>query len=75
MTQEYEIRVQGSISERWINWFEGMTLQIEPASDGSQITKLSGPLRDQAALRGLLIKLWNLNLTLISVSRVEPGVE
>lgn len=75
MTRKYEIRVQGSVSERWTNWFEDMTIQIEPATDGTQITTLSGPLADQAALRGLLVKLWNLNLTLISVSRVEPGAE
>lgn len=75
MAHEYQIRVQGSIGERWSNWFEGLQIETEDAIDGSQITALSGRFMDQAALRGILTKLWNLNLTLISVSRVETGAE
>jgi hypothetical protein len=73
MAHEYQIRVQGSISERWSDWFEGLQIETKDASDGSPITTLSGLFIDQAALRGILTKLWNLNLTLISVSRVDTG--
>jgi hypothetical protein len=75
VAQEYEIRVQGSISERWMIWFDGMKIEYEDTDDGSQFTTLSGPLIDQAALRGILTKLWNLNLTLISVSLVDASIE
>ena len=71
MAQEYEIRVKGVMSGRWTSWFEGLTLKIEETSDGSQLTKLSGRLIDQAELRGILIKLWNLNMTVLSVTRLE----
>lgn len=75
MAPEYQIRVQGTVSDRWTSWFDGMTIKVEQASDGSQFTTLIGPLTDQAALRGILIKLWNLNLILISVMRVEAGAD
>jgi hypothetical protein len=74
MAHEYQIQVQGSISDRWTSWFEGMTIEVKQTSDGSQFTTLTGPLTDQAALRGILIKLWNLNLILVSVMRVDSGV-
>jgi hypothetical protein len=67
----YQIRVQGWIGERWANWFDGMTMVYEGAEDDSPITILSGPVVDQAALRGLLTRIWDLNLTLISVTRSE----
>jgi voltage-gated potassium channel Kch len=67
----YQIRVQGWIGERWANWFEGMTMVYEGAEDDSPITILTGSVVDQAALRGLLARIWDLNLTLISVTRNE----
>jgi hypothetical protein len=75
MAQEYRIRVQGAISQRWMGWFDGMAIEIAQSSDGTQFTTLSGPLTDQAALRGILTKLWNLNLTLISVNRIGTGAQ
>jgi hypothetical protein len=66
-----QIRVQGWIGERWANWFDGMTMAYEGAEDDSPITVLTGPVVDQAALRGLLIKIWDLNLALISVGRIR----
>ena len=72
---KYQIRVQGWISERWANWFEGVTVIYEGAQDSSPITVLTSPIVDQAALRGLLTKIWDLNLALISVSRVETSTE
>ena len=75
MAQEYRIRVQGTISQRWTGWFDDMAIEIEQSSDGSQVTILRGHLADQAALRGILTKLWNLNLILISVYRIETGAQ
>ena len=69
----YQIRVQGWIGERWADWFDGMTISYEKAEDDLPITTLTGPVIDQAALRSLLAKIWDLNLTLISVTRVETG--
>jgi hypothetical protein len=63
----YEIRVKGHLDQRWSAWFEGMT--ITNKANGDAI--ISGPLVDQAALHSLLVKIYNLNLTLISVSRIE----
>ncbi len=61
----YEIRVEGIITDRWSDWFDGLAIRNEPDGD----TILSGFIRDQAALLGVLSKLQALNLTLISVRR------
>ena len=73
MTEQdrYQIRVQGWIGERWASWLDGMTMTYEDTKDDSPVTILTGPVVDQAALRGLLTRLWDLNLTVISVARVE----
>jgi hypothetical protein len=63
----YEIRVKGHLDQRWSEWFDGMT--ITNVEDGDTI--ISGSLPDQAALHSLLVKVYNLNLSLISVSRIE----
>ena len=63
----YEIRVEGVLDQGWTAWFEG--LQID--SDHSQ-TIISGPVVDQAALHGLLSKVRDLGLVLISVRRLDP---
>jgi len=64
----YEIRFQGRLDPRWSAWFDGMTLR--PEGDGS--TVLLGPVVDQATLHGLLARLRDLGLPLISVARVDP---
>jgi hypothetical protein len=74
----YQIRVQGRLDKRWSDWFEGMTMEFERASDDTLITTLTGAVADQARLRGILSKLWDLNLTLVSVSHIvtretKPG--
>jgi hypothetical protein len=61
----YEIRVEGHLADRWSDWFEGLTIRNDP--DGEVI--LTGPLTDQAALFGVLTKIHDLNLVLISVRR------
>jgi len=69
--QVYQIRVQGGIDRRRSGWFEGMTMGFERTRDGTLLTTLTGAVADQARLRGMLSKLWDLNLTLISVVRIE----
>lgn len=61
----YEIQVEGHLPSTWSNWFEGLDVQCGPGGDSI----LSGPLPDQAALHGILAKIRDLNLKLISVNR------
>jgi hypothetical protein len=65
----YEIRVEGCLDEDGSEWFENLTVTVEPAADGSSITCLTGVVEDQPALRGLLSKIWDVNLVVISVFR------
>jgi len=65
----YEIRVEGHLEARWAAWFDGLTLTH--GSDGTTI--IHGPVADQAALHGLLQKIRDLGLPLISVNHVAPG--
>jgi hypothetical protein len=67
----YRIDVQGELGGDWSNWFSGLTVVSERTNAGFPVTTLIGPVADQAALRGMLCKLWDLNLILISVHRVE----
>ena len=62
----YEIRVEGHLTERWSDWFDGLSIRNDPSGE----TVLSGPFVDQAALFGTLTKIHSLNLTLISVDRL-----
>jgi hypothetical protein len=71
----YEIQVEGCLEEDWSDWFEGMTVIVRPASDGSHLTCLTGVVEDQPALRGLLSRIWDMNLTLVSVSRLGSEAE
>ena len=66
--QVYEIRLKGRIDPRWAAWFDGLT--VTNTEDGETI--LVGPVVDQTALHGLLAKVRDLNLPLVSVRRVEP---
>lgn len=63
----YEIRVEDHLTERWSDWFDGLTIHNESGGE----TVLSGSFVDQAALFGTLIKLHSLNLTLVSLSRLS----
>ena len=67
--QCYEIRLKGHLADRWAEWFEGLAITLE--EDGN--TLLTGPVVDQAALHGVLKKVRDLGLPLVSVSPVEHG--
>jgi hypothetical protein len=69
--QCYEIRLKGYLDERWAEWFEGLTITLE--EDGN--TLLAGSVVDQAALHGLLKKIRDLGIPLVSVSSVEPQTQ
>lgn len=64
---KYEIRIEDRLDERWAAWFDGM--QITNESDG--LTVITGTVTDQGALHGLLAKVRDLGLTLISVRRLD----
>lgn len=63
----YEIRVIGHLDPRWSAWFDGLDLSLE--NDGT--TVISGPIADQAALHGVLRRLRDIGLTLVSITQVD----
>jgi hypothetical protein len=68
-TVVYQIRLKGHLDNQWTDWFEGLTITLEEDGD----TLLTGPVIDQSALHGLLRKVRDLGMPLVSVSPVEPG--
>ena len=66
----YRISLKGCLDDKWSDWFEQMAISTE----GDQ-TILAGPVADQAALHGLLIRIRDLNLTLLSVEQTDPDQE
>ncbi len=62
----YEIRLQGHLSHQWTDWFNEMQIELEPTGD----TRLTGTVTDQAALHGLLKKVRDLGMPLLSVQRL-----
>lgn len=64
----YQIRVKSHLNFDWTDWFDGLTITLEENGD----TLLTGPVVDQAALHGLLKKVRDLGMLLISVNRIEP---
>jgi hypothetical protein len=71
MSKYYQIIVEGKIDPGWSDWFNGMTIISRMDAEGEYITILSGAAIDQVALRGLLSRLWDLNLTVRSVSPIN----
>lgn len=65
----YQIRVQGHLDQQWADWFGGLRVVLEENGD----TVLTGPVVDQAALHGLLKKVRDLGMPLVSVNRTEGG--
>jgi hypothetical protein len=64
----YEIRIRGHLDARWSAWFDGLTL----TQDGDGTTVIGGDVADQADLHGLLQKVRDIGLTLLSVTRMAP---
>jgi hypothetical protein len=67
----YEIRVEGQLDQRWLEWFDGLNFTYADNGD----TILRGAMCDQAALYGMLMKMRDLGLTLVSVTRAEPDAQ
>ena len=65
-TEIYEIKLQGHLDTKWSEWFYGMTVTHERGG----ATTLCGPLPDQAVLRSVLDRIWDMNLLLISVNQI-----
>ena len=65
----YQIRVKGHLGPQWTDWFEGLAITLEDNGE----TLLTGPVVDQAALHGLLRKVRDLGMPLLSVIRLEKG--
>ena len=70
----YQIKVPGELDESWSDWDGGMTVTVESEGEGPPVTVLTGTV-DQAALHGVLRRLYSLGLPLISVLAVEVGSE
>jgi hypothetical protein len=70
ISRVYQIRIQGHLDETWFNWFSPLVLVNEENGEAT----LTGAVRDQAELHGLLDKIFDLNLTLLSVSRMTNTV-
>ena len=68
----YQIEVQGKLDEHWTDWFSGLTIRAGDESGTCPVTTLTGSV-DQAALRGILNRIWDLNLTLISIVPIEAA--
>ena len=65
----YQIRIKGHLGPQWADWFDGLTITLQDDAE----TLLTGPVVDQAALHGLLKKLRDLGIPLLSVNQIEPG--
>ncbi len=65
----YQIRIKGHLGNQWTDWFDGLTITWKEGGE----TLLTGPVVDDAALHGLLKKVRDLGMPLLSVNRVEPG--
>ena len=65
----YQIKVKGVLEEQWSDWFDGLVITPHPAG----YTTLVGPVRDQAALHGLLNKIRDIGLTLLAVKRLDSN--
>jgi hypothetical protein len=67
----YQITIHGNLDPKWSKWFNGMAVSSQ---DGSPVTTLTGRITDQAKLRGILNKLWDLNMIVISVTQLQDRI-
>jgi hypothetical protein len=69
----YRILISGHIPAEWASWFNGLELQILHATKLGAVTLIQGTISDQSQLRGILNRLWDLNLKLIAVYRMDQA--
>lgn len=69
----YQIRVRGRLDKKWANWLHGSVVHIEYGDANKNWTTITIYVIDQAALRGLINQLWDLNLTLISLNEQKTS--
>jgi hypothetical protein len=69
--QHYQIRIQGHLDDPWISWFSPLVVVNEANGE----TALTGAVRDQAELHGFLDRVFDLNLTLLSVNRINNPLD
>jgi hypothetical protein len=67
----YQIRILGRLDDDWMEWLNGTQITIENDTSESPISCIDGIIADQAGLRGILTRLWDLNLTLVSLLRTD----
>jgi hypothetical protein len=67
----YQITVEGNLDTNWSTWFSWMEITYR---EQAGITTLTGPVTDQAELRGILTKIWDLNKTVIAVTRLQDKI-
>ena len=67
----YQITVQGYLGQSRADWFDGMVIEPQVDAEGMSVTRLTGEVVDQAALHGLLRRLYDLGLSLLSIKRIE----
>jgi hypothetical protein len=68
---EYRIEILGRLGGGWLEWFNGMEIECESCDPGEAVTTITVQITDQAKLRGILAKIWDLNLTVLNVHRVD----
>ena len=71
----YRIKVQGRLNDTWSAWFDGLAVSVEANGDGAAVTALAGSVADQGALYGLLSRIRDLGLPLLSVEYIGKEVE
>ncbi len=69
---KYQIKVRGCVDPSWSDWFNGLQVSSETDRDAGCVTVLTGSVEDQANLRGILNRLWDLNLVLVSAFQIDP---
>ena len=69
----YRIEISGNLDAHWISWFEPMEITNERDGNGLPVTILTGPVSDPSELRGLLARIWDLNMELISLKQIDHG--
>lgn len=73
VTADYEIQISGALHERWSHWFGDITITVDQQEDHPPLTIFHCPAMDQAKLRGMLNKIWDLNIDLVSVQRLHAN--